>query len=159
MISIVKHYVLALFGALFFFPTYLLYAGLKSPASRLFAQRFIHAQIKENIKAARHWPLWWEFTCDRWIPRTKGQYRGKCIHFMTSSCTFGGINLNDGWFVSLHNKNTFFMLFISLFVYAFTYVLKSYNATMTYFHVSNSVLIFAKHLCTLIFHRLQWLSC
>ena len=32
-----------------------------------------HAQMKENIKAPRHWPLWGEFTGDRWIPRTKGQ--------------------------------------------------------------------------------------
>ena len=31
------------------------------------------AQIKENIKAPRHWSLCWEFTGDRWIPRTKGQ--------------------------------------------------------------------------------------
>ena len=30
---------------------------LKSPASRLFTQRFVKAQIKENIKAPRHWPL------------------------------------------------------------------------------------------------------
>ena len=31
------------------------------------------AQIKENIKAPRHWPLCGEFTGDRWIPRTNGQ--------------------------------------------------------------------------------------
>ena len=31
------------------------------------------AQIKENIKAPRHWSLWGEFTGHRWIPRTKGQ--------------------------------------------------------------------------------------
>ena len=31
-------------------------------------QQFIQAQIKENIKALRHWPLWGEFTGDRWIP-------------------------------------------------------------------------------------------
>ena len=60
---------------------------LKSPASRLFTQSFIQAQIKENIKAPRHWPLCGEFTGDRWIPRTKGQWRGKCFHLMTSSCT------------------------------------------------------------------------
>ena len=30
---------------------------LKSPASGLFTQPFIRAQIKENIKAPRHWPL------------------------------------------------------------------------------------------------------
>ena len=46
---------------------------LKSPASRLFTQVFIQTQIKENIKALRHWPLWGEFTGDRWMPRTKGQ--------------------------------------------------------------------------------------
>ena len=46
---------------------------LKSSASRLFTQAFIQAQIKENIKAPRYWPLWGEFTGDWWIPRTKGQ--------------------------------------------------------------------------------------
>ena len=30
---------------------------LKSPASRLFTQPFIQAQVKENIKAPHHWPL------------------------------------------------------------------------------------------------------
>ena len=59
---------------------------LKSPASRLFTQPFIRAQIKENIKAPRHWPLCGEFTGDRWIPRTNGQQRGNCFHLMTSSC-------------------------------------------------------------------------
>ena len=34
---------------------------------------FIRAQIKENSKAPRHWPLCEEFTGDRWIPRTNGQ--------------------------------------------------------------------------------------
>ena len=45
----------------------------KSPASWLFTQPFIQAQIKENIKAPRHWPLCGKFTGDRWIPCTKGQ--------------------------------------------------------------------------------------
>ena len=35
---------------------------LKLPASRLFTQRFIQAQITENIKALCHWPLCGEFT-------------------------------------------------------------------------------------------------
>ena len=60
---------------------------LKSPASQLFTQPFIQRQIKENIKAPCHWPLWGEsFTGDRWIPRTKGQQHRKCFHLMTSSC-------------------------------------------------------------------------
>ena len=49
-----------------------------------------HAQIKENIKAPRHWPLCGKFTGDRWIPRTNGQLRGKCFAFddviMIASC-------------------------------------------------------------------------
>ena len=35
--------------------------------------RLFKAQIKENIKVPRHWPLQGEFTGDRWTPRTKGQ--------------------------------------------------------------------------------------
>ena len=46
---------------------------LKLPVSKLFAQTGAQAHIKENIKAPRYWPLWGEFTGDRWIPRTKGQ--------------------------------------------------------------------------------------
>ena len=45
----------------------------QSPASRLFIQPFIQAEIKENTEAPRHWPLCEEFTGDRRIPRTKGQ--------------------------------------------------------------------------------------
>ena len=54
---------------------------LKSPASRVFTQAFIQAQIKENIKAPRYWPLWGEFTGDRWIPRTEDQQREKMFLF------------------------------------------------------------------------------
>ena len=46
----------------------------------------VQGQTKENIKAPRHWLLWGEFTGDRWIPRTKGQWHGKCFYLMTSSC-------------------------------------------------------------------------
>ena len=43
---------------------------LKSPAYQVFAQPFVQALLKENIKAPRHWPLWGEFTGDRSIPLT-----------------------------------------------------------------------------------------
>ena len=39
----------------------------------IFTQPFIRAQLKENIKAQRHWPLCREVIGDRWIPLTKGQ--------------------------------------------------------------------------------------
>ena len=41
----------------------------------MFTKTFVQAQIKENIKAPRHWPLWGEFAGDQWIPHTKGQLR------------------------------------------------------------------------------------
>ena len=34
----------------------------------------------------RHWPLCREFTGDRWIPRTNGQWCRKCFNLMTSLC-------------------------------------------------------------------------
>ena len=58
----------------------------KSPASPLFTQPFIQAQIRENIKAPSHGPLCGEFTGDRLIPRTNGQWFRKCFHLLTSSC-------------------------------------------------------------------------
>ena len=47
--------------------------AMASPASWLFAQPFIQAQIKENIKAARNCHLCEEFTDDRRSTRTKDQ--------------------------------------------------------------------------------------
>ena len=46
---------------------------------------FVQVQIKENIKALHHWPLWGESTGDWWIPLTKGQWHRKCFNLMTSS--------------------------------------------------------------------------
>ena len=44
---------------------------LKTPASPLFAQLLVQAQIKENIKASRYWTFCGEFTSDRLITRQK----------------------------------------------------------------------------------------
>ena len=44
---------------------------LKSPDSRLFTEPFIQTQIKENIKAVRHWPLRGEFTVTGEFPAQK----------------------------------------------------------------------------------------
>ena len=39
----------------------------------------------------------WGIHRDRWIPRTKGQLRGKCFHLMTSSClSLSGISPGVG---------------------------------------------------------------
>ena len=78
-----------------------------SPASRLFAQSFVEAQIKENIKAPRHWPLWGEVTYGRWFLLTKGRLRAKCFHLMrwwNVSNTFQNMNrsghINSVFFAS-----------------------------------------------------------
>ena len=49
---------------------------LKSPASRLFTQPFIQTEIKENIKAPRHWPLCGEFTGTGEFPAQRASYAG-----------------------------------------------------------------------------------
>ena len=49
--------------------------------------RLFRRRSKKKIKAPRHWPLWGEFTDNRWIPRTNGQLRGIYFHLMTSSWT------------------------------------------------------------------------
>ena len=46
----------------------------------------VQAEIEENAKTPRHWPLRGEFTGDRCIDCTKGQQHWKCLHLMTSSC-------------------------------------------------------------------------
>ena len=39
---------------------------------------------KRKYHSLRHWPLWGGSIGDPWIPVTRGQWRGKCFHFMTS---------------------------------------------------------------------------
>ena len=50
---------------------------------------------QENIRALRCWPLWGEFTGDRWIPHTKGQLSGKCFHSMTSSWVISDLSKGE----------------------------------------------------------------
>ena len=41
---------------------------LKLSASWSLAQSFVPAQITKNLKVPRHWPLWGDYTDDRWYP-------------------------------------------------------------------------------------------
>ena len=61
---------------------------------------------KKHIKAQSHWPLWGEFTLDRWIPPTEGQLRGKGVHLMTSSCLREAVTvlwMSEAEWVSQHS--------------------------------------------------------
>ena len=67
---------------------------LKSPALRLFSQPYIQAQIKGNIKALRHWPLYGEFNGE--FPIQRASNSGQCFHLMTSSwCTQLSVHVTD----------------------------------------------------------------
>ena len=55
-------------------------------ALSLFTQPFIQAQIKENIKAPRHWPSYGNSP----VTRTNGQYRGKCVQWWFVHAVDGG---------------------------------------------------------------------
>ena len=77
---------------------------LKWPASRLFAQSFVQAQIKENIKAPRHWPLGGESTGN------KGPVTRKMFPFDdVINILQGYLTVPIGW----HTPNWCILLFTS----------------------------------------------
>ena len=59
---------------------------LKSPASRLFTQIVYSDADQRKHQSSASLAFVWGIHRDRWIPRTKGQLRGKCFHLVTSSC-------------------------------------------------------------------------
>ena len=113
---------------------------LKSPASWLFTQPFIEAQCKENTQAPRHWPLWGEFTKDRQIPRTKGQWRGKCFLWPTPSCiinvfvivlrSYMSLILQSTTCVEMHDLiASVYRISICMYIYIYIYI---YISGITY---------------------------
>ena len=60
--------------------------------TKIFIQPFIQAQIKENIKASRHWPLWEEFTSNAenvsiwWRHHEVAMFLAIALKFIT--CTY-----------------------------------------------------------------------
>ena len=56
----------------------------------------------------------WGIHRDRWIPRTKGQLRGKCFHLMTSSWSYQIIHHDDKRKIEQHHQfdcMSYYMLF------------------------------------------------
>ena len=60
-------------------------------ASQITSLTVVYSTVYSDADQTKHqssaslafvWGIHW----DRWIPRTKGQLRGKCFHLMTSSC-------------------------------------------------------------------------
>ena len=48
---------------------------MSAMASQIIGVSIVQAQIKDSIKAQRHWPLSGESTDNQWIPFTNGQWR------------------------------------------------------------------------------------
>ena len=81
------------------------------PHDCLLNQSFRRGSKKTSklIKVPRQWPLCGEFTGDRWIPRTNGQWRGNysiwwrhhlphlyiCVVYLSTKCTYIAVNKNN----------------------------------------------------------------
>ena len=65
--------------------------------SNRLSQPFIQVQIKENIKAPRHWPLCGEFTGDRWLPPHKGPITRKMFPFDDVIMNISAVGSVDEW--------------------------------------------------------------
>ena len=64
---------------------------MSTMASQITSITIVYSTVYSGVDQRKHQsseslgPLWGEFTGHRWIPRTKGQWSGKCFHLMTSS--------------------------------------------------------------------------
>ena len=61
-------------------------------ASQITSLTVVYSTVYSNADQRKHQSsaslaFVWGIHRDRWIPRTKGQLRGKCFHLMTSSCS------------------------------------------------------------------------
>ena len=70
-------------------------------ASQITSLTIVYSTVYSGSDQRKHqspplWPLWGDFTSDRWIPRTKDQWRRKCFHLMTSSCST--LIFENGWY-------------------------------------------------------------
>ena len=60
-------------------------------ASQITSLTVVYSTVHSDVDQRKHQSsaslaFVWGIHRDRWIPRTKGQLRGKCFHLMTSSC-------------------------------------------------------------------------
>ena len=67
------------------------YVIMTTTASQMTSLTVVYSTVYSDADQRKHQrsaPLAfvWGIHRDRWIPRTKGQLRGKCFHLMTSSC-------------------------------------------------------------------------
>ena len=84
-------------------------------ASQITSFTFVYSTVNSDADQRKHQSSTsLAFVCginrDRWIPRTKGQLRGKCFHLMTSSCNMTSLrrqNVSGTCSVSVQNRRWF----------------------------------------------------
>ena len=81
---------------------------LKSPAPQLLVQPFVQAQIKENIKAPRHWPLCRDSPHKRPVTRKMFPFNDAVMRQDFDSIIIGLDRLPTHWIPSLLFKSFFF---------------------------------------------------
>ena len=73
-------------------------------------------QIKGNNKAPCHWPLWEEFTGDRWIPHTKRPVTSKMFPSCVSSwntCDIGSLPRIYAWLCVSGLQKSFWIQYLN----------------------------------------------
>ena len=112
-------------------------------------KRLLKPQIKENIKAPRHWPLCVEFTGDRWIPRTMDQWRGICFPLMSSSCVDDRPLMCSNYLTDTHGLLCFILLWLD-YNLKWTHISHSCIADTVIVNLTR-VLYWRDHIITTIF--------
>ena len=103
----------------------------------MLAEQFVQAQIKENIKALRHWSFWGESTGHRWIHKTPVtqkmfpfdgahhshdwpsatevnlEYVGESLEALWGLYTEGCLRVNYNLILLLYNENSHIALSIT----------------------------------------------
>ena len=117
-------------------------------ASRITSLAVVYSNVNSDADQRKHQssaPLAfvWGNHRGRWIPRPKGQLRGKCFHLMTSSCT-------EGWCpdaIMLRRKSVengecgqwiffkLFLMFLRLFSDVSCELLQTYNLHKTFYSI------------------------
>ena len=75
----------------------------------------------------------WGIHRDRWIPRTKGQLRGKCFHLMTSSCYIATTSHRAQW-VKCILWLSVFSCTIKVMIYRYLKIIAKTGGTVSIIH-------------------------
>ena len=111
----------------------------------------------------------WGIHLGRWIPRTKGQSRGKCFHLMTSSCDnrlFSLSKIHDNMVYSDQRLDCLISIGKVIFIYIYTIIITiiTYQAQTKHLTITDllvKILIYSLNIhrlnyCRHVFLRVVW---